>query len=530
MAGYTRQPRVIDLNNSMLWLVMTFFILGVALLAALIVPSLNPATASETTPTPAIASDSADEILVWLAPGRRPGEYDEGEPGQLVWLDQEGNSRVALTIPDGAQRVQPCGEYPLSPDGHLYAFYVGGDGGDLYLMRDETRPVAVGSARALTCVGGGAFQYAPNSQRFGYIDYEVDAEKSEFADGLLTVRDVDELSEVFSAENVTAFNLVDSGAAYIQFFTNVNDQADEAAISWWDGSSSREIATLVPNETDCRFTSASVAALPDSNLLAVLGHKCQRGDTRTSWQIYSISTADRSATLVATDFQGGVFASFSRTNVIWLEAQGNQAYFTVPEGLTAFTVGLKAMGLTDYAIRDVSAGPLVMPSYNAKDNASVRRSPDGHWLAGIITSPDNDNALSIWNIADPSIPPITINAGSAGDVISSLEFTPDSQRAVVVIGGSQQANNSLLLIDLVSGGSTRVARGRFDTGLILSPDGSRAALLDWQQPDDPVQPLYLNLVTLDLNTNELQTRFVGADILSNGRVRNQRFAIPLLWR
>ena len=88
----------------------------------------------------------------------------------------------------------------------------------------------------ISSLGNGTFQYAPGSNRFGYISYEGDAAKSEFADGFLHIINSSDFTELYKYENVTAFDITDSGAAFVSFFTNDKNEADEAAVIWWNGT------------------------------------------------------------------------------------------------------------------------------------------------------------------------------------------------------------------------------------------------------------------------------------------------------
>lgn len=42
-------------------------------------------------------------------------------------------------------------------------------------MRGSDKPTKISDVQALSCLGAGTFQYAPGSNRFGYISYEGDA-------------------------------------------------------------------------------------------------------------------------------------------------------------------------------------------------------------------------------------------------------------------------------------------------------------------------------------------------------------------
>lgn len=56
--------------------------------------------------------------------------------------------------------------------------------------------------------------------------------KSEFADGFLHIVNSSDFTELYTYENVTAFDLTDTGAAFVSFFTNDKNEADEAAVIW----------------------------------------------------------------------------------------------------------------------------------------------------------------------------------------------------------------------------------------------------------------------------------------------------------
>lgn len=477
-----------------------------------------------------LRAGAGDQLLVWVGKGAAPGEHSAAEPGQLAFMDGSGLANPLFDIPPQTTRVAACGEGAASPDGSMFAFYVGLDAGKLYLKKGLDAPAPIGDVHALTCLGNGTFQYSPDSARIGWIAYEPGAEQSEFTDGTLRIVGSASLAEEFSASNVTAFDLTNDGAALVSFFTNDKNEADEAAIVWWNGSGQKEVATLSPASEDCKFTSASIAVLADGKFLLVMGHRCTKGETATSWQLYSVDPEARSATLAASDFQAGQFASFARTNSIFLSPDGARAYFTVPDGITANTVSIKSVSLADLALADALERQAVMPTLSGSANAFPRISPDGRWLALVVTSPDNNNSLQIWNLADTSVAPIILDAGSQGDTISSTAFTPDGKRLILVQGGDNGADNSLVAIDLATGNDFRIARGHFGRGLTVSPSGAEVALLDWQKLEDPKEPPFANTVIIGVDSSEVTTLYKGADITADNKVENQRFAFPMYWQ
>ncbi|MBC6935478.1 MAG: hypothetical protein DWB42_06525 [Chloroflexi bacterium] len=464
----------------------------------------------------------SEPLLAWVGSGAAPGKHSAQAPGQLALVAADGSATPLLDIPPQTSRLVPCG---ASSDGVLLAYYIGLDNGALYLMRGAQSPVKVDDVPALTCLGPGQAVFA--GDRLAYIAYESGAAQSEFADGFLRVVNTSSLERLFRAENVTAFDLNADGAAYISLFTNNRNEADEAAVVWWNGSTEREVVTLVPTGEGCRFVSGQIIIAPDGRFVTVMGQRCKTGDTRTQWQLYVVDPAAGSATLAASDFQAGAFAPFAGTNTIFFSPDGSRAYFTVPDGVTAYTAGLKAINLADLSVSNVIEKQAVMPNFGGAPNAFPQLSPDARWLAMVVTTPNNENTLNIVDLANPGVAPITLSAGSRGDVLSAMVFTADSARLFAVAGGVDSADNSLFSVDLATGSSSRLSRGRFGNGLAVI--GSVVAVPDWQIPDDPKEPAYLNMVVINADGGEKATWFTGADIV-DGKVTNQRFAFPLAWR
>ncbi|MBZ0300254.1 MAG: hypothetical protein K8J31_10950 [Anaerolineae bacterium] len=493
---------------------------------ALLIGTLPVALPQDATPVPLNAN-----ILTWAEAGSNPQESSPSTAGELGLMDGSGAFTKLLDVPAQTSRLEPCGNEAYAPDGSTFAFYMGLDSGTLYLMKGSDMPVPVAEVNALTCLGGGTFQFSPDSSRLAYIAYEPDAASSEFADGFLHVVNTADLSETYRYENVTAFDLAAGGMAFVSFFTNDRSEADEAAVFWWNGNAEREVATLRPDE-NCRYTSASITTAPDGSLLLVLGHRCRSGDTRTSWQLYRINVEDRSATLAASEFAEGQFASYTGTNQIMILPGGDAALFLVPDGVTANTAGVMVVQLADLSISEVIQRQAVYPTLSGAPNAFPVVSPDGRWLAVVVTSVNNDNTLNVIDLSAPATPPITLSAGSRNDLITTMAFSADSQRLIFIAGAAglgRDAGNSLVALDLDSGSDFRIKRGHFARGFAIAPDGSAVAAMDYELPEDEREPAYLNLVKIDIDTSETTLLAEGADVV-DGKVTNQRFAMPLSWR
>ena len=498
---------------------------GVALVdsaASVSSTAITPTLRATATPAPTLTPTPipVSGVLAWLGTGASPAR---ATGGQIALIDPAGALTPLMDVPNTAARVTACGDQATSPNGRYFAFYLGADSGKLYLMDAAKAPVLIDDVSFLTCLS--AFHYTPDSRRFAYIDYPSGATSSDYAAGTLRLYDTDTLQAAASFEHVVAYSLVNSGAMLVSFFANTKGDATEADISLWDGSSEREIVTLLPTEPECRFTSAQIA-LTGSQLLAVLGQRCTTGDGRTNWQMYTVDAGSGSATLIATDAQPGPFASFARTNNLYFAPDGSTAYFTVPDAVTAYTVAVASLSLSDYSINVPVDRQAVFPNFSGAPNAFPRLSPDGRWLALVITSPDNQNQVFVLDLNAPDDPPLTGSAHSRGDLIPNLAFAPDSSHLYYIAGGS---DNSVFSLDLADGSEKRLVRGNFVEGMALAPDGKTFALLNTVQVDDTRQPAYLNLVLADISSGMLTPVYQGADV-TDGAVTKLRFAYPLTWR
>jgi WD40 repeat protein len=399
-------------------------------------------------------------------------------------------------------------------------------------MRGTEAPIAVDEVVRSACLGAGTFRFSPDGSQFGFIDYEAGAAGSSFADGFLKIHDAATGEMLYQTESVTAFDIGGGVTAFVNFFTNDQGEADEVAVQIWNGENDREVATLRPDDTEetgqCRFVSASVNVLPNGQLSLVLGQRCDQTGT-TTWQLYTVNPAERTATRAASEPVTGGYQAFARTNTQFVSPDGNGFLFTVPDGITANTAGLYLTPLDSLTPQVVVERQIVMPAVTTPANATPDVSPDGRWLAMVQTSPNNENTLLIYDLSDLTLSPISYSAGSPGDVISAMQFTPDGSRLIAVVGGDDQANNSIVAFNLADGSDFRVERGRFNSYLALSQDGAQLAIGDWQVLEDPNEPPYLNLVSIDINESASTTLFEGA-VVQDGEVVEQSFAVPLAYR
>ena len=481
-----------------------------------------PVGGRDEVPPPALWNAAADDtqMLAWI--DRASGQ--SGGRVSLIGLD--GEITPLLDVPAGAS-VVPCGA-GISPDSRFFAFFVGGSTGAFMLMDGALPPVTIDdSLELLACRAGEALAFSPDGARFAYIDYHPDPTLGIYAEGTLRIFDAASTGEVAAFSGVTAFQLADDRAVFVRFYANDRGRADEASVFVWDGVEAREIVTITPigtqSQTDCWFTSAAIAQR-DPAALMVVGRRCQRGDSSTHWQVYTVDLEERSAALHVENRSPGAFVPFAGTNEVFFAPDGSIAYFTVPDGVTAGTAALMSLHLPDLAIEQVVERQAVFPQYDAGTMGAPVFSPDGSWLALPVTSPNGDqNRLMALELAQPSAP-VIIELG--GDRTGGMVFSPDSTRLYYHSGSGGQ-DDALFALDLALGTPSRIARVPASTLAAITPDDGLLALAARQRGG--TTRAYDDLLALDAQTGTIATLYTGADIV-DGQVTNPRFAVPLAWR
>ncbi|MDX2162119.1 MAG: hypothetical protein SF162_12395 [bacterium] len=486
--------------------------------------TLPPADTQAPVTLPALAPPAQDATATTVADGVLSViETTAGKQVALLGLDG-----TSLPLIDGIgqnDRASLCGDSAQSPDGALTAIYTGGqESGLLHLMRGTAMPTTIGEIEYLTCVMNG-LRYSPDGSRLAYLAYPEGASRQEFAEGRLNLMDTATLEIAWSAEDVVAFDVQADEVLYVSFFTDSRGEVDEAAVVRYDNSSEREIATLIPTAEDCRFTSASIARVPNRvQIVLVMGQKCPNENQQT-WQFYTIGE-DGSTTLASSDSQPGDFVAFARNNNVIPSPDGETVYFTVPDGITANTVAVAAVNLNDMSINVPVERQAVFPTFRGAANAEPRFSADRRWLAFTLTSPQNENNLYALDLQDRANPPILISAGARNDTLGAFAFTPDSARIIYVAGAPDGGDNSVFALDLSSGSESRVRRGNFGRSLAVSPTGDRAVVDEVVTVEENNRTYsYRAVRVIDLATNTETTLFEDTTSPADARVS----AYPLAW-
>ncbi|MEO0560696.1 MAG: hypothetical protein AAF125_01180 [Chloroflexota bacterium] len=506
-------------------------------------------------------------ILVWFAPtapgNGSPTAVGATETGVIGLMDSTGAVEPLIDVPDQTTVVEPCGERATSPNGQYFAFYMGRalefNEGDIYLMDGQNPPISIRETATApllrsVCLGAGTFRYSPDSSKLGYIAFEPGSGTDDFADGFFKVYDIATGEYIFRRESVTAFDISDGQAAFLNFFTNERGEADEVAIQLWDQArnADAELATLTPDEpvneedrTRCKFESGSVHFLPDSRLSVILGQSCFGGpDPHTSWILYTIDYSGGSSVTRVKEgriIEGttGGYQAFARTNVQYVTPNGDGLIFTTPDVITANTAAVWYADLDDLANPvQLIQRQAVMPGNTRPDNATPVISIDRRWLAFTETTPDAStvaNQLKIFDMNDLTLEPIVFSAGSPGDAVQAMQFTQDSSRLFAVIGGDTGGGvggeNRISAVNLADGSNFNVERGRFNDALVVSPDATEVVIGNTIVLEDPRQPNYFNTenIIIDPPFSSVETLYQGA-VIEEGEVVERSFANPIAWR
>jgi hypothetical protein len=482
-----------------------------AILLALWLALTGTSRAQELPPLP-----DNQRLLVWI-------QSIDGGGGELALIGS-GPAQTVLPLSRSAGSVQPCGAQATSPNSRYVAFSVT-DGGatNLYQMIDASPRLNIlsNNINPMTCTIG--VQYDPNSMRVGYLMWPSPNVNNMAPTARLLIHNAENLALVGNFENVADFDMTSTGAAFVTMFRNAQNEYVEVGINVWDGTSTRELTTLVADQSNrCVYTSASIASITSTRLALTVGFRCRRGITATQYQIYSVDTEARVAVLLLQGQTKTQFIPNARTNQVIVAPNGQSIFQLLPDNLRTDSGVLIEMSLAAPAERVLIPGAIQMPQANRTPiNGLPVLSSDARWLALVVNDANNNAALYAYDMNAPSLPPIFVPGSSRGDRFAGLRFTGD-------LAGTPESNAAFAL-NLTTGISNRLARGRFNLDTVaVSPFTPTVALVDSRTLTDG-QPRYNALVMVDLNTGALTDLIIGAN-LAEGRVRERLALVPIAWR
>jgi hypothetical protein len=460
------------------------------------------------------------QLLMWIAP-------NAGGNSRVVLYDG-ANTPTILLDETGITGVVQCGE-GTSPNGTYTMFQtVGGlNIGNLYLLTgtDSNIVTLEQGLNVVGCMSDNA-QFSPNSEQLAYLSYPDGSERLASPFGRLLIKNTADQTIVGNYENIAAFDMTDFGLVAVGFFPNDDGEATEVALFRLEGNSLQEVSTLTSDiDNDCYYNNAAIRSL-GNRMLAVLGYRCNRGDNRaTQYQVYSVDVPARTATQILSGNTAGGYFPFTRSNSVY--GNGNNAIFTVPDGLTNNTVSVYSTDIVNPSVNVVAERFAVMPGVSASTNNAPVISNDGRYLAFVTNDGNAKAALYVTDLTNLSLPPVVIEVGDRGDSVNEMIMTPDSRRLFYVSGVADSGNNSTFLLDLTTGTSNRLARGRFGNG-VMNADGSQVALLSYVTVDDEPNP-YQTIVVMNVNDGAQTTIYEGAQVVE-GEIQNSETLRLVAWR
>lgn len=477
----------------------------------------------------------AGALLVWLSEGAEPERKDPAKGSQLAAVFPNGVLTTLLEFDNTMIGLTRCSGQPVSPDGRRFAFFAhqpsaGVDSGVLYQMTDFGAPVVVANIHRAGC-GLNGFAYSPDSSRMAYINYQNVRDDSEFITGTLTIRDTEELQEVTKIERAAALAWNGIELLALQFFTNADGLADEAVISLWNGTATRELTSVLAAQ-NCRFTGGQLSPAGDDTVVMVMGERCRGGDGRTRWQFYVIDRVSGTATLAhSAPQEGGAFVSTQTYNILTIN-DGATTLFTAADGVSRDTAAVYQVDMSTLA----APTPLINRAgifrrytplrYAPGDIAPAVISPDRRFWAIVSALPDKSELVVLDFAAIDS--PIRIPLQRSSDSVRAMAFTPDSSALLYVAGDRGGADNALFRLDLATGVEQRMIRGQFGTIMAVRTDGA-VALIQYRRTEEAQSRAYVDLVLVNPD-GSMQDLLGGVVLDEAGFFKNVRFAVPLTWR
>lgn len=464
---------------------------------------------------PVQAQTNAGSGLVWQAPGT-PGR--PSAPGALLWVTPGQDPVPLADVPEtmAGTRVLDCGPDALSPDGSGLMAFIGNEVGGLYrIPLAGTRELERwGDIQALACNGPGRAAFSPNGARWAYLQYQSGETSGPFADGDLRVLDTRDGSQEATFDKAIAFKLLDNGLYFVQFFANSRGLADEAVLTWWDGAQQREILDLSPSE-GCNWRSAALDVHAQSGTVLVsLGEQCPG---MSQWRLFSLD-ADDEVTEQAFMQTGGGYLPWAFINQVLFLPDGGSAVAVYPNG-RAGNVGNLVLVELDTNTVTLITPEVTVDSFPDGNAGHLRVSPAGDALAYVSTTANGQETLHRLAL-DGSLEPLDIEAGAAGDAISTFFFRPNGD-LLYVAGGADGADNSLFLLPAGGTEPERVVRGQFLRNAGIA--GADMALLqEYVAPDDDHHNAAVNLIAVDLRSKARSVAIDGREV--------EAFDYPLAWR
>jgi len=473
-----------------------------------LIPALMIVVVLAAIAAPGVVAQGSVKVLTW--------EFIQNETdGQLGWLDSSGNQDVLLSFPTGVfdNQAKPCSQDFWAKGGKHIAVFTGAASGNIALFPlDGSAPLPIGSAHRMACAGPATFQFSPNGERLGYINYVFDVLDREFPVGDLVLFEAATGAQLGGFDWTTAFVLYDDGALMLRLFPDGKGNAIEGDVDWWDNSGRRTLTTLepvfpadAPEDFWCGFTSGAVARLGNTAYV-LTGQECQNG--ASNWRLVSIPMGGGQATEIAFGQPGGSFFPESFTTQLLPARDGSGFLMMVPSGLRRNTTNLFWITKEGAITPVLPEQHVVVDRYGERltEGRNTVPTADGGALAFVTTTANDEQALYVLNLATVGNQPVQLDETSSGQRFFQYLWTPNNT-LYYVLGTVETGSLNMATVD---GSSQRLARGRFFR-IATNYAGDKIAAAEWYANPERLGDDLFKLTLLDKNGSSSDFKVGGQD-------------------
>lgn len=436
------------------------------------------------------------------------------DDGQLEVLTPAGVAEVLVDFQPGVfdNWAKRCSQDNWSAGGEGIVLYAGAAEGSLaiYPLAGGT-PISLGTTNRMACAGPFTFQFSPNGQRVGYINYTYDATSREYAAGNLVFFDAATGTQQGAFDWSTSFMLYDDGALMFRVFPGEKEYGTEGDVDWWDGTSRRTLVTLTPVYPDdkkdmkCGLKSGAVARVGDTAYI-LAGQWCE--NSVSGWQLVSVPMAGGDATRIAAGPSDGGFFPESFTTQLIPARDGSGFLMGLPSGLERNTSMLQWITPSGQITKILEGQHVITDRFGERlsEGRHMMMAFDGSAIAFVTASADQEQTLWLLDLNTIGGTPVQLDERGQGQRI--FQFVWSANNRLYYIVGNIESNS----LKVVTPGSEtqRIARGRYFQ-LAVTYDGSKIAASEWfANPNSRGDDLF-RVTLLDPNGNTLVLKEGGPD-------------------
>jgi hypothetical protein len=435
------------------------------------------------------------QMLVW--------EHTSDDDGQLQAMTTAGEEEVLVDFPPGLydNRAMRCGQDFWSAGGQGATLFAGAAEGQLAIYpMDGSEAIILGEeVHRMACAGPETFQFSPNGQYAGYIDYVYQVVDEKYPHGDLTLVEAATGNQLAAFDWTTAFKLYDDGALMFRLFPDGKGNASEADVDWWDGSGRKTLVTLEPiypednREIECGFVSGSVARVGDMAYI-LAGQRCEVGGT--AWRLISVPMDGGEATDVAGgQTRGGYFPG--QFPELLIPAKDNNGFLvSTPSGLD------RSSATFQWVTMDGSTTPLLEGLHVKGDRFGNRLdegrnmyiSPNGNTLAFVTETGSGQQSLWMLDLSAPGAEPVLIEEEGPNQRI--FQYMWAANNTLYYAAGAIESSS--LHMVMPGGSPQRLQRGRFFR-LAVSYTGDKVAAAEWFANPDSIGDDLFKLTVMDMD-------------------------------